>query len=667
MSFTPLSFSGFLRASALGLLLAAGCQALPPYMSWLPITDEERNLKTPKLDKDAGAEALFWRVYLMDERQGEDIQTVLYHYVRLKIFTDRGKEQQGTVDIPHGGQTAIVDVVGRTIKADGTIVELRKDAVFERDIVKAGGFKVKALSFAMPGVEPGAIIEYRYKEIRAHAADHVRCQLQLEVPAHLVKYMIKPYSHDYFPYGMRSATFNIKATPMVQERDGFYSATYQDVPAFKEEPLMPAEAQVRPWMLLYYTKDEKLTPEKYWPEIGKKYYELYKQETKVSGEVKAAAASATEGASTAEEKIQRIHRYCVTQIKNLHADDVTEQQRLKAKANSTPADTLKRGTGTPHDLNMLFAALVSAAGLEARMAWLPSRDDMVPSRELTDDYFMRAYDIAVKVDGKWRFYDVAQKNLPFGMLRWQEEGMDALIADPKEPVFARTDLSGPEKSVSARNGLFVLGEDGTLSGDATLRYTGHTAARRRAEMETRSPAQREEAIRELVRSHLGNAEITAVKIEGLEEPEQALVYSYHVAIPGYAQRTGKRLFIQPGYFQRGEAPRFAASERKYDIHFEYAFTESDTVTIKLPAGFDLESPEAPGNINMGPPGEYVISLGITPARELVYKRRLIFGRGTYLIFPAQYYETVKSVFDAIHERDGKAITLRQTASAKVVQ
>ena len=70
---------------------------------------------------------------------------------------------------------------------------------------------------------------------------------------------------------------------------------------------------------------------------------------------------------------------------------------------------------------------------------------------------------------------------------------------------------------------------------------------------------------------------------------------------------------------------------------------------------------------MGPPGEYVISLGITPARELVYKRRLIFGRGTYLIFPAQYYETVKSVFDAIHERDGKAITLRQTASAKVVQ
>jgi len=479
--------------------------------------------------------------------------------------------------------------------------------------------------------------------------------------------MIKPYSHERFQYGMRSATFNIAAAPLVKEPDGFYSVTYQNVPAFKEEPLMPAEAQVRPWMLLYYTKDEKLAPEKYWPEVGKRIYEAYKLETKVTGEVRAAAASAIEGAATPEEKIQRIHRYCVTQIKNLRADDVTEEQRSKAKQNSTPADTLKRGTGTPHDLNMLFTALVSAAGLEARVAQLSSRDDMVANRSFTDDYFMRAYDVAVKVDGKWRFYDVAQKDLPFGMLRWQEEGMEALISDPKEPVFARTDISGPEKSASARSGVFTLGEDGALSGDATLRYTGHSAARRRADMETRSPAQREEVIRDLVRSHFSNAEISAVKIEGLGDPEQALVYSYHVAIPGYAQRTGKRLFLQPGYFQRGEGPRFPASERKYDIHFEYAFSESDSVTIKMPAGFDLESPEAPGNINMGAPGEYVVSLGTTPGRELIYKRRLIFGRDTYLIFPAQYYGNVKAIFDAINQRDGNTITLRQTASAKGVQ
>jgi len=90
---------------------------------------------------------------------------VLYHYVRVKIFTDRGREQQGTVDIPHLRPDGHRRRGWEDHQGDGTVVELRKDAVFERDIVRTGGLKVKALSFAMPAVEPGAIVEYRYKEI----------------------------------------------------------------------------------------------------------------------------------------------------------------------------------------------------------------------------------------------------------------------------------------------------------------------------------------------------------------------------------------------------------------------------------------------------------------------------------------------------------------------
>jgi len=127
---------------------------------WLPVSDEERNLKAPKIDPDAGAEALFWRVHIVDEMNGRDPQTVLYHYLRIKVFDQRGCKTQGTQDIPFFGKHAILDVAGRTIKPDGTIVELKKDAVFQRDIVKVGGIKIKAVSFAMPAVEPGVIIEY---------------------------------------------------------------------------------------------------------------------------------------------------------------------------------------------------------------------------------------------------------------------------------------------------------------------------------------------------------------------------------------------------------------------------------------------------------------------------------------------------------------------------
>ena len=101
----------------------------------------------------------------MDEFPGnQDIQRVLYHYIRLKIFSEKGKEAAATIDIPYEGRTSIPYIFGRTVKRDGTVVELKKDGVYERDVVRRGGRKRKVKSFAMPGVEPGAIVEYRWRK-----------------------------------------------------------------------------------------------------------------------------------------------------------------------------------------------------------------------------------------------------------------------------------------------------------------------------------------------------------------------------------------------------------------------------------------------------------------------------------------------------------------------
>ena len=118
---------------------------------------------------------------------------MLNHYLRIKIFTERGRESQSRIDIPYLNSWSIKDIAARTIKPDGTIVELKKEDVFERTIVKSSGLKIKAKSFAMPGVEPGAIIEYRWKEVRNdQVANYIRLQLQRDIPVQLVKYYIKP-------------------------------------------------------------------------------------------------------------------------------------------------------------------------------------------------------------------------------------------------------------------------------------------------------------------------------------------------------------------------------------------------------------------------------------------------------------------------------------------
>src|SRR5262249_35987467 len=158
------------------ILLSAPAQA--QVQAWKPIDPAHVALRAPVVEKDADAEALFWEVYFRDEFDGSTAHKVFSNYVRIKIFSQRGVENHGKVDIVYSTRGNVRDIAARTIKPDGSIVEMKKDAVFDREIVRLSGLKVKAKSFALPAVEPGAIVEYRWIEQRPFTSFHTRLQLQ---------------------------------------------------------------------------------------------------------------------------------------------------------------------------------------------------------------------------------------------------------------------------------------------------------------------------------------------------------------------------------------------------------------------------------------------------------------------------------------------------------
>src|SRR6187431_685502 len=129
---------------------------------WRPVTPAELADKTSTVEADADAEAIFWEVKINDSSVDE---LTLQHYIRVKIFTERGREKYSKLDVPFTKGLKIKNLAARVIKSDGSIVEIRPEDIFEREIVKASGVKVKAKSFAVPNIEPGVIVEYRYKEI----------------------------------------------------------------------------------------------------------------------------------------------------------------------------------------------------------------------------------------------------------------------------------------------------------------------------------------------------------------------------------------------------------------------------------------------------------------------------------------------------------------------
>jgi transglutaminase-like putative cysteine protease len=641
------------------MLFAAPAQA--QFQAWKPIDPEHVALKAPVVDKDADAEAIFWEVYFKDEWDGSVPRKVFSHYVRIKVFTQRGVENHGKVDLFYSSRGSIRDIAARTIKPDGSVVEMKKDAVFDREIVRLSGLKVKAKSFALPALEPGVIVEYRWIEQRPLTSLYTRLHFQREIPVQAVKYYIKPLSDTTM--GMRSMSFNCPNVPFVRERDGYFSVSFNNLPAFREEPRMPPEDQVRSWMLLYYSDKDKITPEKYWKEHGKAVYEENKGAMKVNDEVRRAAVEAIGDASAPEQKLERLVAFCRTKIKNVYDDTtvMSEQERKKLKENRSPADTLKRGYGNGRDIDMLFAALATAAGFETRLINLPDRGDMFFNPNLPDDYFLSVYDVAVKVGDDWKFIDPSSNYVPFGMLRWQQEGQQALLADPKDPVFVNTPLSPAESSMEKRTAKLRLSEDGTLEGEARIEYTGHLAVEKKEDYDEESPAEREKRMHEALAKRISNAEITEVKFENVTDPFKPLVISYKVRVQGYAERTGKRLFLQPGFFEKGVGPLFPTSERKHDVYFYYPWAEEDDVMIDLPGGYALDNAEAPGDLAFGELGHLKIKIGVTKdQRTLSYKRQFRF---TGMLFPKNTYPNLKRAFDAAHQVDNHTITLKQATAA----
>ena len=242
--------------------------------------------------------------------------------------------------------------------------------------------------------------------------------------------------------------------------------------------------------------------------------------------------------------------------------------------------------------------------MDARIANVAGRDDSFFNPSLMDPYFLNRWGIAVKIDGAWEFSDPASPYLPHGMLQWPEEGVQALVTDPTEPVFVTTPFSRPETTVTQRKGEFRLLEDGTLEGAVTVEATGHVGANWKSRDDGKEPDERERDLEERLRARFSTAEISDVNIENVTDLHRPYRYTYHVRVPGYAMRSGKRLFLQPAYFQFNLAPRFQTSERKHDICFSYGWTEKDHVTIDLPEGYTLEKPESPAPFKLGKAGRY---------------------------------------------------------------
>jgi len=419
-------------------------------------------------------------------------------------------------------------------------------------------------------------------------------------------------------------------------------------------------------MYIYYSATEPKQGSEYWKEVGKTAQDLSKEAMKVNDEVKRVTAETIAGATTDEEKLRRIYEYTKSQVRNLsYAPKRNEEEWKNALKSRTPGDTLKLKYGTTPDIDNLFGAMARAAGYDARQAVSGSRSEMTFDPKIANASLMlNSSSVAVKVGDKWNFFSPGSFYTPFGMLTWAEEGQLALIADSKDAVWQPMEFPSAEKSKAIRSGKFKLLEDGTLEGEGKIEYTGHWASSIKSINRGDSDTEKENTLKNLLKSDiLGTTEVESFTIENMDDPEKPVVYKFKIRVPGFASRTGKRLFLQPNVFERSAKPRFTSNARKYDIAFNYPFSEKDEISIELPAGFTLENADSPYPISDKQGiGVHKVKIAVRDGKEIVYTREFSFGNNGLIRFPSQSYPALKGLFEAFNKADVHQLTLRESAA-----
>ena len=625
---------------------------------WLPIDPADLALKDNPASPGSHAMILYRREHT------DSAQSFVTEYYRIKIFTDEGKSQ-ADVEVPFlKGRDQVQDIRARTIRPDGSIVPFGGQ-VFEKEIVKAGGIKVLEKTFTLPDVQPGCIIEYKYKlqKDRDYYWD-VSWAVQQDLFTRDADFSIHVADFSSSSYALYFRSVGVgQAVNLQKQKNGEYTVALHNIAGMTDEDYMIPKDMLRGHVEFIFKPDSlsHLSKDAYWKQMDKTINQSVDNYINKKNALQQIVAAITTASDSPEAKLRKLYARVQT-IRNLSYEDRTTQEwkRQKIQENNNVEDVLKRNYGYNREINDVFIGLARAAGFEANQVLLAPRDehffypDFQDVSELNDDI------VCVKLDGGDVFLDPAAKFYPFGLLPWNETGVTGLRINKEGGDFVKIVLPKSADAVTQRHATLQLGEDGSLSGTLEVDFTGVRASATRYDERTDDEAGRKKDITDEIKRWLpSGAKFEITKISGWEDSSAPVVISGNLTIPGFATSVGHRMLLPLTPFIAPEPRSFQPATRVNNVYFAVPYQQHDEVSIALPPSYLLES--FPQNIPSIPQGAIQYTMIPTKQGNTLQVKRTLAVEDS--IYPASIYSSVRRVFSMVKTGDNEQAVLEAATSA----
>lgn len=625
--------------------------------NWGPVSAEDLALKDNPDEPGAKAMVLF--------RHGEFEFGYYREHGAIKIFTDAAMDL-ANLELPADFE----HIRARTIKPDGTWIEIEKDDILKKLVTKKRSRKTETKVFAFPGVTAGAILEYKYSQYRQG-----------------IKRLIFAWPIQTSIY-CREAWLDIDAS-MAKNFNRFVLDTYRQaaidmrdngkwiryiasrVPGQPESEFMPPEDEVTAIFLMYLAvqkvkgsrgldlnkeADRNRYIDMFWEQYGEETAEHLEKFMKSKQKVRELRERILAGDQRPVSDLQKIYDYVNLNFRNTSFETRSAEQRNAEKAeklkdNKKVDQVIDRGYGTSEEIMLLCTALLRSANIDAHPAYVCGRDDAIYRRWILLDQFDDPL-VAIKSAKGYSFLDPATPYCPYGYMSWWKQGVAGMVFHDRSGEFIQTGTVRPELNTISRRGRITI-DDRSIRGELTLTFSGTAGLDLKNDWDDETDEARRDFVARYLREDFTNIKLESCEYKNLRDPRQDLAITVTFSLPDYVVQTRTRRIFKPSLLGRNQNRDFVKITRDLPVFFHHPVVFTDEIEFTMPADCRCERLPDPVSFD-NPVGTF--NLGFTRDPDRITCRRTFLRRG--IVYKPEQYTLIRQLYEAVRKGDDTSVILQ---------